>query len=139
MSAILLPQSLLDLASGSLSHSVCRVFLPVMMPPPSYTYLDTTGLDSIEIVAANSEAPLVPDKVTYSGGKLSISFCARRCSRTRLLRADCASAPSPCKHLENAISIFTNNTATGIEYIPASITLKQTQSGGIWLPARFCV
>ncbi len=111
----------------TISFGMQSIFTPSVMPPPSYTLsLDTTGLDSIEIVAANSEAPLVPDKVTYSGGKTEYLFLRPAVQSYPFAAGRLRFRSKSLQARENAISIFTNNTATGIEYIPASITLKQT-------------
>lgn len=102
------------------------IFTPSALPPPTYTLsLDTTGLDSIQIVAANSEAPIIPDKVTYSGGKAEYVFSRPTVQSYPFTAGRLRFRSKSLQARENVLSILTSNTSTGIDYIPASITLKQ--------------
>lgn len=110
----------------TISFGMQSIFTPSALPPPAYTLsLDTTGLDSIQIVAANSETPLVPDKVTSSGGRIEYVFSRPSVQSYPFTAGRLRFRSKSLQARENAISIFTNNTTTGIEYIPTSITLKQ--------------
>ncbi len=122
----------------SISFGMQSIFTPSALPPPAYTLsLDTTGLDSIQIVTGNSETPLVPDKVTSSGGRIEYIFSRPSVQSYPFTAGRLRFRSKSLQARDNVLSVFTNNTATGIDYIPTSITLKQTGVGAFGFQPDF--
>lgn len=102
-------------------------FTSSILTPPSYTIsLDTLGLDSIEILAANSNTRIVPNKVTAMQGKVEYVFSPPVVPSYPFVLGRLRFRSKSLKERENLISVFSSDRTLGIDYIPASIALKQT-------------
>jgi hypothetical protein len=99
----------------------------ILLPPLSYTIsLDTLGLDSIEILAANTDTRIVPDKVTAVQGKIEYVFSPPVVPSYPFVLGRLRFRSKSLKERENLISVFSSDRAIGIDYISSSIVFRQT-------------